>query len=97
MLLRCNPDAASAMNVRRESPMKCLNTNSWKFFADEKEQVTNGLKQDPSFWKSKEQHALLQYAFWTVDRRRSVRRAAASIVLGWQLDTYLVPLIIEYL
>jgi hypothetical protein len=98
MLLRCNPDAASAMNDRCETPLKCLNMGQWKFFADEKEQVTNDLMQHPSYWKSKEQQALLQSAFEETDRRRSMRRSVAGIILGRQLDIDdLVPLIIEYL
>jgi hypothetical protein len=98
MLLRCNPDAASAMNDRCETPMKCLNTCVWDVYADEKEQVANDLKQHPSYWKSKEQQALLQCAFEETDRRCSVRRSVARIILGRQLDVDdLVPLIIEYL
>jgi hypothetical protein len=66
-------------------------------FADEKEQVMNDLKQDPSFWKSKEQRDMLQSAFEETDRRCSMRRSVARIILGRQLDIYdLVPLIIEY-
>jgi hypothetical protein len=86
------------MNDRRETPLKCLNMCVWDAFADEKEQVTNDLKQDPSYWKSKEQQDLLQSAFEETDRRRSVRRSVARIVLGRQLDIDdLVPLIVEYL
>jgi hypothetical protein len=78
--------------------MEILNGGGWKFFADEKEQVLNDLKQDPSFWRSKEQQALLQSAFEETDRRRSVRRSVARIVLGRQLDIDdLIPLIIKYL
>jgi hypothetical protein len=67
-------------------------------FADEKEQVRNDLNQHPSYWKSKEQQALLQRAFEETDRRRSMRRSVAMIVLGRQLDNNdLVALIIEYL
>ena len=98
MMLRCNPDAASMMNDRCETPLKCLNMCVWDAFADEKMQVTNDLKQDPSYWKSNEQQALLQSAFEETDRRRSVRRSVARIILGRQLDINdLVPLIIEYL
>ena len=98
MLLRCNPDAASMMNDRSETPMNILKMFVWDAYADEKEQVTNDLKQDPSYWKSKEQQALLQRAFQETDRRRSVRRSVARIILGRQLDIDdLVPLIIEYL
>jgi hypothetical protein len=98
VLLRCNPDAASAVNQFCETGIQIINNNKWKFFADEKEQVMNDLKQDPSFWKSKEQQALLQCAFEETDRRRSMRRSVARIVLGRQLDIDdLVPLIIEYL
>jgi hypothetical protein len=53
----------------------------------------NDLKQHLSYWKSKEQQALLQCAFEQTDRRRSMR-----IILGRQLDNCdLVALIIEYL
>jgi hypothetical protein len=98
MLLRCNPDVADAMNDSYVAPMKCINNSHWHFFADEKEQVTNDLKQQPSYWNSKEQEALLQSAFEETDRPRSVRRSVARIVLGRQLDINdLVPLIIEYL
>jgi hypothetical protein len=69
-----------------------------RFFADEKEQVRNDLKQPPSYWKSKEQQALLQCAFEETDRRCSMRQSVARIVLGRQLDNSdLVALIIEYL
>jgi hypothetical protein len=92
MLLRCSPDTANA------TPMQYLNNIEWSFFADEKEQVMNDLKQHPSYWKSKEQQALLQSAFEETDRRCSVRRSVARIILGRQLDNSdLVPLIIEYL
>jgi hypothetical protein len=98
MLLRCNPDAAGAMNYCRKTPINIMNSCKWRFFVDEKEQVMHDLKQDPSYWKSKEQQALLQSAFEETDRRRSVRRSVARIVLGRQLDNDdLVPLIIEYL
>jgi hypothetical protein len=86
MLLRCNPDAADAMNQRGQTPIQWINNCRWDFFADEKEQVTNDLKQHPSYWKSEEQQALLQYAFEETDRRRSMRRSVARIVLGRQLD-----------
>ena len=86
------------MNDRCETPLKYINNWQWDFFVDEKEQVTNDLKQDPCYWKSKEQQALLQSAFEETDRRRSMRRSVARIVLGRQLDIDdLVPLIIEYL
>jgi ankyrin repeat protein len=75
MLLRCNPDAM-------HTPIECMQLF---FFAAEKEQVTNHLKQHPSYWKSKEQQALLQSAFEETDRRRSVRRSVARIVLGRRL------------
>jgi hypothetical protein len=98
MLLRCNPDAADKINNNGMTPMHYLNACGWDFFADEKEQVMNDLKQHPSYWKSKEQQALLQYAFEETDRRRSMRRSVARIILGRQLDNYdLVPLIIDYL
>jgi hypothetical protein len=97
MLLRCNPDAAAATNGRCQTPMQYLNKSKWKFFADEKEQVMNDLKQHPSYWKSKEQQALLQSAFEETDRRRSMRRSVARIILDRQLDNSdLVTLIIEY-
>jgi hypothetical protein len=98
MLLRCNPDAADVANSRGRTPMQCINIWEWDFFADEKEQVRNDLKQDPSYWKSKEQQALLQCALEKTDRRRSMRRSVARIILGRQMDNNdLVPLIIEYL
>jgi hypothetical protein len=98
MLLRCNPDAAGVINDCGRTPMQFLNSYPWQFFADEKEQVRNDLKQPPSYWKSKEQQVLLQCAFEETDRRRSMRRSVARIVLGRQLDNGdLVPLIIEYL
>jgi hypothetical protein len=98
MLLRCNPDAASAMDQYGYTPIEWINKCRWDYFVDEKEQVMNDLKQHPSYWKSKEQQALLQSAFEKTDRRRSMRRSVARIVLGRQLDIYdLVPLIIEYL
>jgi hypothetical protein len=98
MLLRCNPDAANVIAVCGRTPTQCLNRWEWDYFADEKEQVMNDLKQHPSYWKSKEQQALLQCAFEETDRRRSMRRSVASIILGRQLDNYdLVPLVIEYL
>jgi hypothetical protein len=68
------------------------------FFADEKEQVRNDIKQHPSYWKSKEQQDLLQCAFEETDRRRCMRRSVARIILGRQLDNNdVVPLVIEYL
>jgi hypothetical protein len=98
MLLRCNPDAADAMNQRFLTPMNILNECKWRFFVDEKEQVMNDLQQFPSYWKSKEQQALLQCAFEKTDRRHSMRRSVARIILGRQLDINdLIPLIIEYL
>jgi hypothetical protein len=98
MLLRCNPDAAGVITDCGHTPMQCLNNFSWNFFADEKEQVMNDLNQLPSYWKSKEQQALLQCALEETDRRRSMRRSVARIVLGRQSDNCdLVPLIIEYL
>jgi hypothetical protein len=78
------------------NPMQILNTNEWKFFVDEKEQVMNDLKQHSSYWKSEEQQALLQRAFEETDRRRSMRRSVARIILGRQLDIDdLVPLILS--
>jgi hypothetical protein len=98
MLLRCNPDAAGVITDYGRTPMQILNACNWTFFADEKEQVRNDLKQHPSYWKSKEQQALLQCAFEETDRRRSMRRSVAKITLGRQLDNCdLVALIIEYL
>jgi hypothetical protein len=98
MLLRCNPDATDAINNGGWTPMQFLNASEWQFFADEKEQVRNDLKQLPSYWKSKEQQALLQRALEETDRRRSMRRSVARITLGRQLDNNdLVALIIEYI
>jgi hypothetical protein len=98
MLLRCNPDAVDAINIDGETPMHYLNACKWQFFADEKEQVRNDLKQLPSYWKSKEQQDLLQCAFEETDRRRSMRRSVARIILGRQLDNNdFVGLVIEYL
>jgi hypothetical protein len=98
MLLRCNPDAASEFNSDGNTPMRYLKICGGNFFANEKEQVMNDLKQHSSYWKSKEQQALLQCAFEETDRWRSMRRSVARIVLGRQLDNYdLVKLIIEYL
>jgi hypothetical protein len=113
MLLRCNPDAAAVINNCGLTPVQCLEAYNWDFFADEKEQVRNDLKQLPSYWKrfycksfywkssywkSKEQQALLQCAFEETDRRRSMRRSVARIILRRELDNNdLVALIIEYL
>jgi hypothetical protein len=98
MLLRCNPNATDIMNDRGQTPMSVLNEWTWEFFADEKEQVMNDLKKDPSYWKSKEQQDLLQCAFEETDRRRSVRRSVARIILERQFDTHdLIPLIIDFL
>jgi hypothetical protein len=98
MLLRCNPDAVDVIINTDRTPMQCLNTWEWDFFADEKEPVRNDLERLPSYWKSKEQQALLQCAFGETDRRRSMRRSVARIILGRELDNYdLVALIIEYL
>jgi hypothetical protein len=98
MLLRCNPDAAGVVDSGGMTPIQYFNACTWEFFADEKEQVMNDLKQLPSYWKSKEQQALLQRAFEETDRRRFMRRSVARIVLGRQLDNNdLVALIIEYL
>jgi hypothetical protein len=98
MLLRCNPDVADVMGYYGQTPIQRINNSKWTYFANEKEQVMNDLKQDPSYWKSKEQQALLQSAFEETDRRRSMRRSVARIVLGRELDINdLVPLIIEYL
>jgi hypothetical protein len=92
MLLRCNPDAGD------QTPIYYPKTVPWNFFADEKEQVMNDLNQHPSYWKSKEQQALLQRALEETDRRRSMRRSVARIILGREFDNCdLVPLIIEYL
>jgi hypothetical protein len=63
MLLRCNPDATEVINDYGMNPMDCLNAYVWRLFADEKEQVRNDLNQHPSYWKSKDQQALLQCAF----------------------------------
>jgi hypothetical protein len=98
MLLRCNPDATDAIDSDGETPMQCLNACKWDFFADEKEQVRNDLKQPPSYWNSKEQQALFQRALEETDRRRSMRLSVARIVLCRQLDNIdLVTLVIEYL
>jgi hypothetical protein len=98
MLLRCNPDAVDVISNSGDTPMQCLNRYQWKFFSHEKEQVRNDLKQLPSYWKSKEQQALLQCASDDTARRRSMRRSVARIILGRRLDNNdLVPLIIEYL
>jgi hypothetical protein len=98
MLLRCNADSVDVINNDGNTPIQCLNVFSWHFFADEKEQVRNDLKQCPSYWKSKEQQALLQSAFEETDRRRSMRRSVARIILGRHLDNNdLVALIVEYL
>jgi hypothetical protein len=98
MLLRCNPDAAGVINGCGRTPMQYLKEEHWILFADEKEQVRNDLKQHPSYWKSKEQQALLQCALEETDRRRSMRRSVARIILGREFDNYdLVALIIEYL
>ena len=97
MLLRCNPDAGDVANVGGTIPIQFLKASEWHFFADEREQVRQDLKQPPSYWKSKEQQALLQCAFEETDRRRSMRRSVVRIILGRQLgNTDLVPLIIEY-
>jgi hypothetical protein len=46
MLLLCNPDAGDAMSQHfRQTPLQCLRTCQWSFFADEKEQVMNDVKQ----------------------------------------------------
>jgi hypothetical protein len=98
MLLRYSPAAASESNIDGMTPMHYLDLLEWDFFADEKEQVRNDLKQPPSYWKSKEQQALLQCALEETDRRRSMRRSVARIILGRQLDNNdLVALVIEYL
>jgi hypothetical protein len=98
MLLRCNPNAAGAITDYCQTPIQYLNNWEWDFFADEKEQVKNDLMQHSSYWKSKEQQALLQCALEESDRRRSMRRSVARIILGRQLDNNdLVALIIEYL
>jgi hypothetical protein len=75
MLLRCNPDAVDVISIDGRTPMQYLNVCTWTFFADEKEQVMNDLRQHPSYWKSKEQQALLQCALEKTDRRRSMRRS----------------------
>jgi hypothetical protein len=98
MLLRCSPDAVPVIANSGMTPMQCLSVSKWQFFADEKEQVRNDLKQPPSYWKSEEQQSLLQRAFEETDRRRSMRRSVARIILGRQLDNNdLVALIVEYL
>jgi hypothetical protein len=98
MLLRCNPDAVDVITNYGSTPMQCLNHWEWNFVVDEKEQVRNDLKQHPSYWKSKEQQALLQCALEETNRRRSMRRSVAGIILGRELDNCdLVRLVIEYL
>jgi hypothetical protein len=98
MLLRCSSNAAAVIDNDSRTPMHYLKLRQWKYFADEKEQVMNDLKQRPSYWKSKEQQVLLQCALEETGRRRSMRRSVARIVLGRQLDNNdLVTLIIEYL
>jgi hypothetical protein len=98
MLLRCSPDIAGGFNSYYQTPIQFLKLSKWRFFADEKEQVMNDLKQLPSYWKSKEQQALLQCALEETDRRRSMRRSVARIILDRQLDNNdLVGLVIEYL
>jgi hypothetical protein len=98
MLLRCNPDAAGVIGKNGRTPMQINKRTPWQFFADEKEQVRNDLKQLPSYWKSKEQQALLHCAFEETDRRRSMRRSVARIILGRQFDNFdLVALVIECL
>jgi hypothetical protein len=98
MLLRCNPDAVAGITNSGRTPMQCLNKYEWDFFADEKEQVMNDLKQHPSYWKSNEQQARLKCALEETDRRRCMRRSVATIILGREFDNCdLVPLVIEYL
>jgi ankyrin repeat protein len=98
MLLRCNPDTADAANSCGMTPMEILNECKWRFFADEKDKVRNDLKQVPSYWNSKEQQALLQCALEETDRRRSMRRSVARIILGRELvNCDLIGLVIEYL
>jgi hypothetical protein len=98
MLLRCSPDAAGEITDYGRTPMQYLNQCPWDFFADEKEQVRNDMKQHSSYWKSKEQQDLLQCAFEETDRRRCMRRSVARIILGRELDNYdVVALAIEYL
>jgi hypothetical protein len=98
MLLRCNSDVADVMNNRRKTPINIMNECKWRFFIDEKDQVMNDLERNSSYWKSKEQQALLQCAFEETDRRRSMRRSVARIILGRQLEMDdLVPLVIGYL
>jgi hypothetical protein len=98
MLLQCNPDAAGVISDYGKTPMQYLNQRKWQFFPDEKEQVRNDLKQHSSYWKSKEQQDLLQCALEETDRRRSMRRSVARIILGRQFENCdLVALIIEYL
>jgi hypothetical protein len=48
MLLRCNPDATEAIKIDGQTPMQCINQRNYQYFADEKEQVRNDLKQHPS-------------------------------------------------
>jgi hypothetical protein len=98
MLLRCNPHAIDVISDCGRNPMQFFKLYNWDYFAGEKEQVRNDLKQLPSYWKSKEQRALLQCALEETDRRCSMRRSVARIVLGRQFDNNdLVALIIEYL
>jgi hypothetical protein len=68
MLLRSNPDAAGEITDYDRTLMHYLDLYKWDYFADEKKQVRNDLKQHPSHWKSKEQQALLQRAFEETDR-----------------------------
>jgi hypothetical protein len=92
------PDTAGVVNIGGMTPIQCLNACKWDNFADEKEQVRNDIKQHRNFWKSKEQQALLQYALEETDRRRSMGRSVARIILDRQLDNCdLVGLVIEYL
>jgi hypothetical protein len=49
MLLRCNPDAADVANNGGNTSIHYISAYKWQFFADEKEQVRNDLKQYPSY------------------------------------------------
>jgi hypothetical protein len=98
MLLRYNADIAGMANGSGRTAIEFHPSTQMGFFADEKEQVMKDLKRRPSYWKSKEQQALLQSAFEETGRRRSMRRSVARIILGRQLDNNdLVSLVIEYL
>jgi hypothetical protein len=81
MLLRCNPDAADAINEGGQTPMQCLHLCNWRFFGHEKKQVMNDMEQHCDRRRS---------------MRRSVVRIILDRQLNSANDD-LVPLIIEYL